>query len=302
MAQIDPIEERLDDAEIAPAEPGARPLDLARPDGGDQAQQPSLRRPSLGALMMQAGIASERDLKQAIYEGLQTGEKLGEIVVRKGWATDEVIGHLLAEQWQLPFDGGDDLVVDPSLDPALRAAALELGAIAVAGAAGGLRLAIAEPSQELFALAAERLGEASFLVVPGSAFDALRAQLEPVLDPAPAFVEPLGRAILVPAPEPPAAAPTSPSGSLAADVLASIDGAGVALERARVEINALAASLDLARDQLAEQEEEIEALVDDKEQSARAIQELRAELERRDSLFEDLREQAARLSRSLETT
>jgi len=295
MAQSEPIGERVEGGSTA-QEAGARPLDLAQADSGDPALEPPLRRPSLGALMMQAGIASEQDLKRAISEGLETGEKLGEIVVRKGWATDEVIAHLLAEQWQLPFDGGEQLVVDPSVDPARRALALELGAVTVVGAGGSLQLAIAEPSQELFALAAERLGEVSFVVVPSTAFESLRARLAPLADPAAS-----PRAILVPAPEPRAAAATSPSGSLAADVLASIGSAAVALERARVEITALAASLELARDQLAEQEEEIEALVDEKEQSAEAIRELRGELERRDGLFEDLREQAARLARTLET-
>src|SRR5579871_1863274 len=46
-------------------------------------------RPSFGALLVRAGIASDTDVKNALEEGLRSGERLGEVVIRKGWASEQ---------------------------------------------------------------------------------------------------------------------------------------------------------------------------------------------------------------------
>ena len=69
-------------------------------------------RSSLGTLLIEAGVASKKDVKDALAEGQQTGERLGEVIIRKGLATDELIAKLLAEQWQLPYAEADEITVD----------------------------------------------------------------------------------------------------------------------------------------------------------------------------------------------
>jgi hypothetical protein len=41
----------------------------------------------LGQLLIQAGFLTQVQLDDALYEGSRTGERLGEVVVRRGLAT-----------------------------------------------------------------------------------------------------------------------------------------------------------------------------------------------------------------------
>ncbi|HET9506391.1 MAG TPA: hypothetical protein VFO81_00490, partial [Gaiellaceae bacterium] len=69
---------------------------------GDGSEGPSSRLP-LGALLIAAGHLTEAKLAEALHEGSETGERIGEVVVRRGWATEDEIARLLAEQWQLGY-------------------------------------------------------------------------------------------------------------------------------------------------------------------------------------------------------
>jgi MshEN domain len=126
-------------------------------------------RPSFGALLVRSGIASDSDVKDALEEGLRTGERLGEVVIRRGWATEERIAELLAEQWQLPFAEADGVVVDPNaLNRVPLAIARELKTLPIGFDGPAVLLAIEEPSEGLFSEVKKRIGEASFVVVPRS--------------------------------------------------------------------------------------------------------------------------------------
>ena len=74
--------------------------------------EPGTKRAALGSLLIQSGIATKSQVKEAVNEGLQTGERLGEVAVRRGWATQEQIAILLADQWQLRYLGTEALAVD----------------------------------------------------------------------------------------------------------------------------------------------------------------------------------------------
>jgi hypothetical protein len=300
------------------------------------------RRPSLGALLVQAGYASEQDIKTTITEGLETGERLGEIVVRKGWATDEEIAQLLAEQWQLRYLPREELSVDPAAARRMPLEmARELRALPVALEGDTVVVALAEPGHDLFARLSERVGDTSFVVVSASALESLFAspllasgthaespavaedeidepvnQLETPFElETEAFVpevelEPEIRAV-VPEEEvePDAAGLESPpeavafkrpaAGTLAEIAVTTIENAMGELDRARSEIAALGASLELARDQLGEQEDELEAAAEAQEQDAETIRRLENELARQSELFETLKQQVATLTHTL---
>src|SRR6202035_4795562 len=72
-----------------------------------------LQRPSLGALLVGAGLASDDQVQDAIAEGMRSGEKLGEVVLRKGWASEAEVAELLAEQWRLPYVDPESVMLDP---------------------------------------------------------------------------------------------------------------------------------------------------------------------------------------------
>jgi len=61
------------------------------------------RRLRIGALLLRSGLLSADRLAEALEEKEQTGERLGEIVVRRGWVTEAQVAKLLADQSDLPF-------------------------------------------------------------------------------------------------------------------------------------------------------------------------------------------------------
>src|SRR5690348_1678735 len=102
----------------APAPPPApAPAPAAAPAWEDDSTELSHRlrsgRPSLGSLLVGAGHVTEDQVKDALAEGIRTGERLGEVLVRRRVVTDEVIAELLASQWQVPFVKTAALSVDP---------------------------------------------------------------------------------------------------------------------------------------------------------------------------------------------
>lgn len=143
-------------------------------DGADGRGEMRTHRPALGALLTQAGIATDEQVKDALAEGMRTGEKLGEMVVKRGWATEERLAQLLAEQWGLRFSKADALSIDPLAIRRLSLAeARELEAVPVWFDLHGLVMAIAEPSNDLFAAVQTTVGDVSYVVVARSALKSL---------------------------------------------------------------------------------------------------------------------------------
>ncbi len=131
-------------------------------------------RESLGSLLVKNGVATDRDIKDAIQEGQKTGEPLGKVLVRKGVASESQLGKLLAEQWQLQYLEADEFEVDEVA--ALRISredAARMGAAPIAYDGNTIVMAIVEPHADLFAHVSRELGEAAYIVVSRSTFDQL---------------------------------------------------------------------------------------------------------------------------------
>jgi Type II secretion system (T2SS), protein E, N-terminal domain len=105
-------------------------------------------RPSLSRVLADRGIASEDELRLAHAEGMGAGERLGEVVLRRGWLDEVGLAHALAQQWGVAFIG-DEATVDRGALMLLDAAtARELGVCPVEGTEGRLTIAVAEPTDE----------------------------------------------------------------------------------------------------------------------------------------------------------
>ncbi len=150
---------------------GAAPGSGQTTGASDETQ---LTQPLLGRLLVASGVVSEEEMRAAIAEGQESGERLGEVVVRRGWSTDERIAELLAEQWQLPFQRTETIKVDPTAMRRLSAeTARALDAAPIGFIDDTLLLAIAEPSRETFDAVDARVGEVAYVVIARSALDAL---------------------------------------------------------------------------------------------------------------------------------
>ena len=104
----------------------------------------------LGTLIFRAGLLGEEQLEDALREGMRTGQRLGEVLIGRGWLQERDLGRLLAGQKGLPF-------VDVSADDAEPAALDKLSeenaklqvALPLRYEGGKLVVAVADPSNEL---------------------------------------------------------------------------------------------------------------------------------------------------------
>ena len=122
-------------------------------------------RPSLLRVLVDRGVASENELRLAHAEGMGSGERLGEVVLRRGWLDEVGLAQALAEQWGVPF-AGENAMVDKQgllLLDALSSQALR--ACPVVGAEGRLSVAFAEPTEEGVAAVRAASGSEPFVVV-----------------------------------------------------------------------------------------------------------------------------------------
>jgi len=151
-------------------ENGAAHVEVAQEEVGamdGDASAAVLRRPSLASLLTDAGIASDSQVREALEEGNRTGEKLGEVVVRRGWASEYQLAQVLAAQWGLTAVDPEPRSLDPlAVDRLETGIAAELGGLPVWFDGNHVVAAVAEPSEERFAALSERLGDVSFVVVP----------------------------------------------------------------------------------------------------------------------------------------
>src|SRR5438132_3739233 len=134
----------------------------------------------LGQLLIQAGFLTQVQLDDALYEGSRTGERLGEVVVRRGLATEDDVARLLAEQWSLDYVDRSSIWFDANALARLsREDAQRLEALPTRVDGGRVVVAVAEPTEQRLAALRELIGEETvMIVVPKSALDAgLRSDL-----------------------------------------------------------------------------------------------------------------------------
>jgi Type II secretion system (T2SS), protein E, N-terminal domain len=190
----------------------------------------------LGQLLIAGGFLTQAQLDDALFEGSRTGDRLGEVVVRKGLASEDDIARLLAEQWGLEYVDRSSIWFDAdALTRLSREDAQRLEALPTRVEGGRVVVAVAEPTeQRLEALRGLIGADTVMIVVPKSALDAgLRSDLlrsswgpgsaqpaaadaaptapEPEVEPEPAPPPPRPVAVAPPPPEPePERAPLAP--------------------------------------------------------------------------------------------
>jgi DNA repair exonuclease SbcCD ATPase subunit len=136
-------------------------------------------RPSLATLLAEAGVASEDQLRLATAEGMGSGERLGEVVLRRGWIDEQGLAQALARQWQLHFLANEAARLEPQA-PRLLPAELARALAACPVEAAAPLLAVAEPNEERFASLAAAIGdsELGFAVVTPRTLARLCDELE----------------------------------------------------------------------------------------------------------------------------
>lgn len=132
-------------------------------------------RPSLASLMVEEGVATSEQLEQALAEGQESGERLGEVVLRHGWINEAGLAGLVARQWDLSFVALSMISVDDSARSLLsREVCQQLGACPVHFDDGVPVLAVADPNEDRFTAVRDALGTpCSFFVTTGSALAGL---------------------------------------------------------------------------------------------------------------------------------
>jgi hypothetical protein len=131
-------------------------------------------RPSLLRVLADAGAATEEELRLAFAEAMGTGERFGEVVLRRGWVDEHGLAAALAKQRGVPLL--DDAEVDHDAVALLggAAAAAAMGACPVNSADKRLLVAVAEPTEERFAAVRAALGvEPDFGVVTAAVLEHL---------------------------------------------------------------------------------------------------------------------------------
>ena len=127
--------------EIAPR------LNSLRSEGDARAHA---RRP-LGALLLRDGLITAEQIEEALVEKDETGSRLGEILVSRGWIEPTALARVLAEQHGLDFVDLNELEVDRSVAALLpEQYARRYQALPVRFVSDGLVLvAVADPTNVL---------------------------------------------------------------------------------------------------------------------------------------------------------
>ena len=153
----------------------------------EHAGSPGGSRPPLLSLLVEAGVAEEDQLRIALAEGMGRGERLGEVVLRRGWLDEEGLAQLLARQWELPFLGQEVLesvVVVPLPE------ARQLEACLVSREDRNRMVVVAEPTSDRLNAVRELLGgQPAFAVVTPATLELLLERLAYAPEPHPAADE-----------------------------------------------------------------------------------------------------------------
>ena len=151
-------------------------------DGQDNVPEveAAVGRPALGTMLTDRSFITREQLAEALAEGEATGERLGEVIVRRGWISEHDLAKVLADQWQLGFVDRASIWFDgQALGRMTKEDAQRLEALPTSVRDGRIVVAVAEPTQQrLNALKAIMGDDTVIVVVPKSALDAgLRSDL-----------------------------------------------------------------------------------------------------------------------------
>jgi len=135
-------------------------------------------RPPLGALLVRKGLLTKEQLDEALAERAETGELLGQVLLRHAWIFEDELARVLAEQHDLEFLNLRSVGVDRRLLPLIPAEdGRRLLAVPVRVVEGGdVLTAIADPNDrdgmaELAAIASKKSRSLRLAVAEPSAID-----------------------------------------------------------------------------------------------------------------------------------
>jgi type IV pilus assembly protein PilB len=140
----------------------------------------------LGTLIFRAGLLDEKQLEDALREGMRTGRRLGEVLVERGWIQERELGRLLAGQKGLPFVEVSASDVEPAALEMLSEENAKLQVVLPLRHEGGqLVVAVADPSNELMLENLRRTLGASPKLVVASYAELVKAIGEAYASPRP---------------------------------------------------------------------------------------------------------------------
>jgi hypothetical protein len=155
-------------------------MSVLSPTDHNDAEAHDVPRKPLGTLLVEAGFIDETQLAEALHDGTQTGERVGEVVVRRGWASEDDVAQLLAAQWELSYVDRASIWFDANaLSRLSREDAQQLEALPIRLEGDRVMVAVAEPTEQRLAELGRLIGDDTVVVVvPKSALDAgIRSQL-----------------------------------------------------------------------------------------------------------------------------
>jgi hypothetical protein len=144
-------------------------------------QASDAKRTALGTLLIERGYIDQEQLDEALRLSAENGERLGEVIVRQGWASEEDLAKVLAEQWHLRYYERSAISFDGkalrrmSWEDASRLEALPIHE----NDDGAVVVAVAEPTDARLLALRELLGDRiDFVVVAKTAIETgLRSEL-----------------------------------------------------------------------------------------------------------------------------
>lgn len=157
----------------------------------DQSNETGMRT-ALGTLLIERGFLDNQKLDEALRVGADTGERLGEVVVRMGWASEDDLAKILADQWHLRYVERSEISFNgDALSRMSREEATRLEALPIQiNDDGAVVVALAEPTDARLLALRSLLGDRiDCVVVTKTAIDAgLRSDLLPKDGSSPAYV------------------------------------------------------------------------------------------------------------------
>ena len=107
-------------------------------------------RPLLGAILAERGLIDSERLAEALAEAQATSQRVGEVLLRKGWIYEQELARALAYQYELEYvdletaclNPHDAALLDPEVEQRSRA-------IPICVAGDELVVAIADPAPHL---------------------------------------------------------------------------------------------------------------------------------------------------------
>jgi hypothetical protein len=144
-------------------------------------QTSEAKRTALGTLLIERGYIDQEQLDEALRRSAENGDRLGEVIVKLGWASEDDLAKVLAEQWHLRYFERSAISFDGkalrrmSWEDASRLEALPIQE----NDEGAVVVAVAEPTDARLLALRELLGDRiDFVVVAKGALETgLRSEL-----------------------------------------------------------------------------------------------------------------------------